>query len=142
MSIIAKRPKRDIPPEGVYDAVIADIGTETHEEFGERVRISIDLLQHVQEDGQRTRVFKSCSFNFSAKSALTAAVRDILGRQLTEQEIYGGFDLGRLEGYQVQVVVKHKTSSAGNVYAVADTIIHQASPGDTVTPVSAHPEPF
>jgi hypothetical protein len=76
------------------------------------------------------------------QSALTAAVRDILGRQLTEQEIYGGFDLGRLEGYKVQVVVKHKTSSAGNVYAVADTIIHQASPGNTVTPVSAHPEPF
>jgi len=130
MSLIARRPKRDLPPEGVYDAIVADIETESHEEYGERVRISMDLIEHFQEDGNRTRVFKSCSFNFTAKSALTSAVHDILGRQLTDEEIYDGFDLGRLADYQVQIVVKHKMSAAGNAYPVVDTIIHQAPPGE------------
>lgn len=124
MPIIAKRQKREIPPENVYKAKIENIELENHEDYGERVRFDFDLLDHYQEDGRSTRVFRTCSFNFTPRSALTGIVEDILGQPLSDGDAYGGFDLETLIGSVVQVVVKHKQSAAGNTYAFVETIIH------------------
>ena len=43
MPIIAKRQKREIPPENVYKAKIENIELENHEDYGERVRFDFDL---------------------------------------------------------------------------------------------------
>lgn len=124
MALIAKRQKRDLPPEGVYPATVASIDKDTHDEYGEQIRFSFDLLDHFQEDGNPTRVFRTCSYNFSPQSALTGVVQDTLGRSLSADEAFGGFDLETLVDFKVQVVVKHKDSAAGNTYAKVDTIIH------------------
>ena len=124
MAIIISRPKRELPPEGVYQAKVASVEQNEHEEYGERAMFGFDLLDHFQEDGTMTRVFRSCSFKLTPKAALTGVVCDILGRSLAPEEAYGGFDLESLIGRLVQLVVKHKQSATGNMYATVDTIIH------------------
>ena len=130
MALIAKRPKREVAPEGVHDAKVAAVELNEHEEYGERIQFSFDLENQFQEDGDRMRVFRSCSNKLTPKSALTGVAEDILGRSLSDDEAYGGFDLESLIASPVQVVVKHKVSATGNTYAVVDTIIRAGKQDD------------
>lgn len=123
MPLIAKRPKREVAPEGVYAAMVKNVEAVDHDDYGERIQFSFDLEGQFQDDGTPMRVFRSCSYKLSPNSALTGVVKDILGRSLSDDEAYGGFDLENLIGLPVQVVVKHKVSATGNSYAVVDTII-------------------
>ena len=124
MALIISRPKRELPPEGVYQAEVTGVVKKDHEEYGERAMFGFDLDGHCQEDGTPTRVFRSCSYILTPKAALTGVVADILGRVLTPAEAQEGFDLETLVGARVQIVIKHKQSSDASVYANVDTIIH------------------
>jgi len=116
-------PKRELAPDGLHNAKVAGAELHEHEEYGERVRWTFDLDDQFQEDGTPMRVFKSCSFKLTPKSALMGIIRDILGRPLTKEEQVG-FDLESLIGKPVRLVIKHKQSATGNTYSVVDTIIH------------------
>jgi len=124
MTLIATRPKRELAPEGVYKAKVVNVELNEHDEYGERIQFSFDLEDQSQEDGTPMRVFRSCSFKLTPKSALTGVVQGILGRSLSDDEAYGGIDLKSLINSRVQVVVKHKVSATGNTYAVVEAIIH------------------
>jgi hypothetical protein len=132
MSLIVSRPKRELAPEGVHMAHVANVEPIQHDEYGEKVRFTFELKGQEQEDGSPMWVFKTCSFRLTPKAALTGVVQDVLGRSLTDRELEG-FDLKTLVGCQVQVVVKHKESASGNTYSIIDTII-QVQAGDESLP--------
>jgi len=131
MAIIVQRPKRELAPEGIFSGQVVNVELINHEEYGARILFSFDLEDQFQEDGTLMRVFRSCNYKLTPKSALTGVVEDILGRPLVDGEAYDGFDLECLIGKPVQLVVKHKVSAAGNTYAVVDTIIHLDEPVST-----------
>ena len=128
MSLVVTRPKRELAPEGVHRAYVAQIEAVDHEEYGPRIQFSFDLKDLHQEDGEPIRVFRSCSAKLTPKAALTGVVQDVLGRPLSKEEAEDGFDLEGLVGYPVQIVVKHKMSTTGNAYCVVETIIHLDEP--------------
>ena len=125
MSLIVKRKRFELPPEGLHQAIVASVEEVHHEEYGDQVRFRFDLVELKQEDGNPMMVFRSCSFNFSPTSKLTKSVEGILGRALTSDEAEGGFDLETLVGLPVNIVVKHRRNAGGNTYAVVETIIHR-----------------
>ncbi len=128
MAIIIARPKREFPPEGVHRASVSKVEAIDQSEYGPNVRFVFDLEDVFREDGSPHRVFRSCATKLTPKAALTGVIGGILGRALTAAEAEGGFDVETLTGYLVQLVVKHKKSEAGNIYAVVESIVHLESP--------------
>lgn len=135
MPLIAKRIEFDVPQPGVYPAVVRSVESEQHPEWGERIKVVFELLNHQQEDGQLTRVQKSHSFKLTRKAGLTATVEQLLGRRLTQEEAVAGFDLESLRGIECQLALTQETATTtGNKYAAISTIYPRAD-GDDVQPV-------
>lgn len=124
--LMVKMEKRPLAPEGVYLTQVGSVTSEDHEEYGPRIQFAFPLEDLADEDGRPVVVFRSCSNKLTPRSALRGIVEGILGRKLTEEEVYNGFDLESLVGLPVQIVVKHKVSAQGNTYGIAETIIHVA----------------
>jgi hypothetical protein len=125
MSLVVKRKRFELPPEGLHRSIVASVEEVRHDDYGEQVRFRFELAELKQEDGHPMAVFRSCSFNLSPTSTLTKVVEGILGRALTTEQAEQGYDLETLVGRQVDIVVKHKRSAGGNTYAVPETIIHR-----------------
>ena len=124
MALYAKRPRRELCPEGVHRAIIANVEEREHEAYGQQIQITFELDDLSQSDGSPMLVFKSCSFKLTPKANLTKAVEAILGKTLTNEEATEGIDLETLVGIPVQVVVNHQESqSGGNLYSVVDSIV-------------------
>ena len=123
-SLIAARPHYQLPNEGLHPAKIFEVEQVDDEFGGDRIRWAFDLEDETQENGYPKRVFRTCSFKFTAQSALTGIVTSILGRSLTDTEC-AGFDLRQLIGRRVQLVIKHQVSErSGQPYAKVDSIVH------------------
>jgi hypothetical protein len=122
--LTVKREKRTLAPAGVYPAKVASVEAEQHEQYGQRVAFAFDLLNHSQEDGFPTRVFKSCNMLFSPKASLTGVVESLIGRRLTTEEAEAGMDLEQLVGVCCQLVLEHQVSeTTGSTYAKVANIV-------------------
>lgn len=123
MALIVSRPKYDIPPEGTYNARVSGINAVDDERYGQRFRFQFTLDEICREDGSPMTVLRSTSRYFTQNSRLTEIVQNILGRQLTPDELEE-FDLESLIDSYVQIEIEHRQSESGNVYAVVKSIKH------------------
>ena len=101
--LMVKMEKRPLAPEGVYLTQVGSVTSEDHEEYGPRIQFAFPLEDLADEDGRPVVVFRSCSNKLTPRSALRGIVEGILGRKLTEEEVYNGFDLESLVGLPVQI---------------------------------------
>jgi hypothetical protein len=110
-----------LPPEGFHRSRVAGVEVVNHKGFSERVRFKYELIELKRENRIPLAVSHSCSLRFNPTSDLTKAVEGILGRTLEPDEPESVWDLERLVGLPVDIVVKHRVSSAGDPYSVVET---------------------
>lgn len=112
---------------------IVNIGTVEEEYQGEvkqmnKLSLTFELCNKKKEfvpgEGERPlTVSREFTFSMSSKSNLRKFVEGILGTALSDKEAYD-LDMTKLAGSACLINVVHKTSAAGNVYA----LIQGASP--------------
>lgn len=115
-------------PEGTYPAVcytIADIGMQYEAKFKKSSCQVIfiweiaddDLRIDINGEMKRRAISKRYTASFNPKSNLYKDVRPWIGRDFTNEELEGVFDLGSLLGVPCLIGVSNDTGADGKVYA-------------------------
>jgi len=117
MPLIAKRPERDIPPQGMWDAVCVDVidlgmvrnpfspnGEQRH-----MCRIVWEIAT-TKQNGLPYWVFRDYALTLGYASNLRRDIEGWRGRPMSEEELEG-FDIERLIGAACRVVIKHVHAS-------------------------------
>lgn len=136
MALKAPKAVRILAPEGTHIARLVrllHIGTIPEEYMGEqkemnKVDFSFELLEetHVFKDGEEAKPFvvsKEFTLSMGEKANLRKFIEGMTGKAMKQEEA-NEFDVESLLGKSCLIVIKHKTSKAGNAY----TDISTASP--------------
>lgn len=125
---------KDFEPlsEGIHTLCLADIVDLGIEQtpFGSKPKIRfVYLSDEADEDGRTKYVFEKFTASLHEKATLRGRVRDLLGRDLTEEELAAGkFDVETLIGVQKKAVIEHNESK-GKIYANVKAIIKGKATG-------------
>lgn len=112
-----------VVPEGTYKAMLSNI-TQFQNVYGERIGFEF-TLQGNGVDGQK--VMRSTNPVLTPKSKLAEVLAGLLGRELTAEELSGGFDVSRLVGKTCNVLVLKSRSKNGAVYSNVERIFQAAA---------------
>lgn len=122
MSVIIKEKEYEMPEDGQYLAVVADVidhGIVQTEFYGAKEKISIVyILDALDSKGENFRISQFFNKSLHEKAGLRKALRAILRRDIT-----GTFDMDEIIGVTVGVVTQQNKANNGKTYANIEAII-------------------
>jgi hypothetical protein len=127
--------KSSILNEGSYSATVSTIVFKPNETKPKSVLIGFKIKNHDDE------VVKQVPASFENGSILRKDVEAILGRKLTDTEVYEGFDPNKLVGSDCQVVVMHKASAGGKKVPAVGVILPMPTAAVSQPAVATIPQP-
>lgn len=104
--------------DGTYRAVVSNL-KQFANTYGERIGFEF-TIQGGQFDGER--VMRSTAPQLSKQSKLAEVIEGILGRELTDKELQGGFDLDDLIDKECNILVLQSKSKTGAVYSNVERV--------------------
>lgn len=104
--------------DGTYRAVVSNL-KQFANTYGERVGFEF-TIKGGHFDGER--VMRSTAPQLSKQSKLAEVIEGILGRELTDKELQGGFDLEELIDKECNILVLQSKSKAGAVYSNVERV--------------------
>ena len=111
--------------DGTYRATVSNL-KQFANTYGERIGFEF-TIQGGQFDGER--VMRSTAPQLTKQSKLAEVIEGILGRDLTDKELQGGFDLEDLIDKECSILVLQSKSKTGAVYSnVAVSYTHLTLP--------------
>ena len=123
MALVVKQ--KDAAPaallkDGSYKAVLTAIRPFANT-YGERIGFEF-TIQGGQFDGER--VMRSTAPQLTKQSKLAEVIEGILGRDLTDKELQGGFDLEDLIDKECSILVLQSKSKTGAVYSNVERVFN------------------
>jgi hypothetical protein len=104
--------------DGTYRATVSNL-KQFANTYGERIGFEF-TIQGGQFDGKR--VMRSTAPQLSKQSKLAEVIEGILGRELTDKELQGGFDLDELIDKECSILVLQSKSKAGVTYSNVERV--------------------
>lgn len=104
--------------DGTYRATVSNL-KQFANTYGERVGFEF-TIQGGQFDGER--VMRSTAPQLTKQSKLAEVIEGILGRDLTDKELQGGFDLEELIDMECSILVLQSKSKTGAVYSNVERV--------------------
>ena len=104
--------------DGTYRATVSNL-KQFANTYGERIGFEF-TIQGGQFDGER--VMRSTAPQLSKPSKLAEVIEGILGRELTDKELQGGFDLDELIDKECSILVLQSKSKTGAVYSNVERV--------------------
>ena len=104
--------------DGTYRATVSNL-KQFANTYGERIGFEF-TIQGGQFDGER--VMRSTAPQLSKQSKLAEVIEGILGRELTDKELQGGFDLDELLDAACNILVLQSRSKTGAVYSNVERV--------------------
>ena len=104
--------------DGTYRATVSNL-KQFANTYGERIGFEF-TIQGGQFDGER--VMRSTAPQLSKQSKLAEVIEGILGRDLTDKELQGGFDLDELLDAACNILVLQSRSKTGAVYSNVERV--------------------
>lgn len=128
MSLIVTRSKKqyEIAAEGTHEATLQEIRElgKVETSFGAKEKLLfIWEVEQVDSKGEPVKVFQRFTKSLHPKAALYKAVRSITGEDPGDE-----FDLSKLIGTSVQLVIQHNESDDGVIYANVAAILRVQTP--------------
>jgi hypothetical protein len=118
------KPKAAIPAasikDGTYRATVSNL-KQFANTYGERIGFEF-TIQGGQFDGER--VMRSTAPQLTKQSKLAEVIEGILGRDLTDKELQGGFDLEDLIDKECSILVLQSKSKTGAVYSNVERVFN------------------
>jgi hypothetical protein len=111
-------PAAAVIKDGTYRATVSSLKQFTNT-YGERIGFEF-TIQGGQFDGER--VMRSTAPQLSKQSKLAEVIEGILGRELTDKELQGGFDLDELIDKECSILVLQSKSKTGAVYSNVERV--------------------
>lgn len=106
--------------DGTYRATVSNL-KQFANTYGERVGFEF-TIQGGQFDGER--VMRSTAPQLTKQSKLAEVIEGILGRDLTDKELQGGFDLEELIDKECSILVLQSKSKTGAVYSNVERVFN------------------
>ena len=106
--------------DGTYRATVSNL-KQFANTYGERIGFEF-TIQGGQFDGER--VMRSTAPQLSKQSKLAEVIEGILGRELTDKELQGGFDLEDLIDKECSILVLQSKSKTGAVYSNVERVFN------------------
>ena len=106
--------------DGTYRATVSNL-KQFANTYGERIGFEF-TIQGGQFDGER--VMRSTAPQLSKQSKLAEVIEGILGRDLTDKELQGGFDLEDLIDKECSILVLQSKSKTGAVYSNVERVFN------------------
>lgn len=115
-------------PEGTYTAIcytIADLGQQYNEKFKKTANkilfiwelVDDDLRIEIDGEMKRRAISKQYTASFGPKSNMYKDIRPWLGREFTQEETDGTFDVGTLLGTACLLSVSNDTNAEGKTFS-------------------------
>ena len=111
-------PAAAVIKDGTYRATVSNL-KQFANTYGERIGFEF-TIQGGQFDGER--VMRSTAPQLSKQSKLAEVIEGILGRELTDKERQGGFDLDELIDKECSILVLQSKSKTGAVYSNVERV--------------------
>ena len=111
-------PAAAVIKDGTYRATVSNL-KQFANTYGERIGFEF-TIQGGQFDGER--VMRSTAPQLSKQSKLAEVIEGILGRELTDKELQGGFDLDDLIDKECNILVLQSKSKAGVTYSNVERV--------------------
>lgn len=111
-------PAAAVIKDGTYRATVSNL-KQFANTYGERIGFEF-TIQGGQFDGER--VMRSTAPQLSKQSKLAEVIEGILGRELTDKELQGGFDLDELIDKECSILVLQSKSKTGAVYSTVERV--------------------
>ena len=106
--------------DGTYRATVSNL-KQFANTYGERIGFEFTITGG-QFDGER--VMRSTAPQLSKQSKLAEVIEGILGRELTDKELQGGFDLDELIDKECSILVLQSRSKTGAVYSNVERVFN------------------
>ena len=106
--------------DGTYRATVSNL-KQFANVYGERVGFEF-TIKSGQFDGEK--VMRSTAPQLSKQSKLAEVIEGILGRELTDKELQGGFDLDELIDKECSILVLQSKSKTGAVYSNVERVFN------------------
>ena len=116
-------PAAAVIKDGTYRATVSNL-KQFANTYGERIGFEF-TIQGGQFDGER--VMRSTAPQLSKQSKLAEVIEGILGRELTDKELQGGFDLEDLIDKECNILVLQSKSKTGAVYSNVERVFNTGS---------------
>lgn len=113
-------PAAAVIKDGTYRATVSNL-KQFANTYGERIGFEF-TIQGGQFDGER--VMRSTAPQLSKQSKLAEVIEGILGRELTDKELQGGFDLDELIDKECSILVLQSKSKTGAVYSNVERVFN------------------
>ena len=113
-------PAAAVIKDGTYRATVSNL-KQFANTYGERIGFEF-TIQGGQFDGER--VMRSTAPQLSKQSKLAEVIEGILGRELTDKELQGGFDLEDLIDKECNILVLQSKSKTGAVYSNVERVFN------------------
>ena len=113
-------PAAAVIKDGTYRATVSNL-KQFANTYGERIGFEF-TIQGGQFDGER--VMRSTAPQLSKQSKLAEVIEGILGRELTDKELQGGFDLEDLIDKECSILVLQSKSKTGAVYSNVERVFN------------------
>jgi hypothetical protein len=106
--------------DGTYRATVSNLKQFVNT-YGERIGFEF-TISGGQFDGEK--VMRSTAPQLSKQSKLAEVIEGILGRDLTDSELQGGFDLENLIDKECSILVLQSKSKTGAVYSNVERVFN------------------
>ena len=113
-------PAAAVIKDGTYRATVSNL-KQFANTYGERIGFEF-TIQGGQFDGER--VMRSTAPQLTKQSKLAEVIEGILGRDLTDKELQGGFDLEDLIDKECSILVLQSKSKTGAVYSNVERVFN------------------
>ena len=104
--------------DGTYRATVSNL-KQFANTYGERIGFEF-TISGGQFDGEK--VMRSTAPQLTKQSKLAEVIEGILGRDLTDTELQGGFDLENLIDKECSILVLQSKSKTGAVYSNVERV--------------------
>ena len=106
--------------DGTYRATVSNL-KQFANTYGERIGFEF-TISGGQFDGEK--VMRSTAPQLTKQSKLAEVIEGILGRDLTDKELQGGFDLDDLIDKECSILVLQSKSKSGAVYSNVERVFN------------------
>ena len=106
--------------DGTYRATVSNL-KQFSNTYGERIGFEF-TISGCQFDGEK--VMRSTAPQLTKQSKLAEVIEGILGRDLSDKELQGGFDLEDLIDKECSILVLQSKSKTGAVYSNVERVFN------------------
>jgi hypothetical protein len=104
--------------DGTYRAILSNL-KQFANTYGERIGFEF-TIQGGQFAGEK--VMRSTAPQLTKQSKLAEVIKGIIGRELTDKELQGSFDLDELVGMECNILVLQNKSKTGAIYSGVERV--------------------